>query len=265
MKIICVANSYKHHGRCIAGINLQSGVWIRPVSTVDGGKIPVDNTRINVSRIWLLDVVDIPINPKQKLGYEIENYGYENGFWQVVGKGKITDLLPYCEDNILYPECDRSIPYSYLLQQSPLRTLQLIEVKSLHCYRNDHDKPKARILDEKYGISDIELSITDPVTLKRLDYQESFTCHGLVCLSFSQPWQKDSSEELKCYRLVAGVIEIFPELEMILTQMQRVGWSYDRGRQYLRDKFKKQSRYQLTQEEALEFLQYLENFPDSIS
>jgi len=65
-----------------------------------------------------------------------------------------------------------------------------------------------------------------------------------------------------CYRLIAGVIEIFSELEIILTEMKRVAWSYDRGRQYLLNNFNKVSRYQLTQEEARHFLEYLENLED---
>jgi hypothetical protein len=32
MRIICLANSYKHNGRCIAGLN-EAGRWVRPVSS----------------------------------------------------------------------------------------------------------------------------------------------------------------------------------------------------------------------------------------
>lgn len=262
MKIICLANSYKHKGRCIAGIDLQSGRWIRPISHLESGKISEDNPHINAKHIQLLDIVDIPINPKEKLGHEIENYRYHNGFWQVMGKTKIIDLLPHCESTLLYPEFDRCIPFQYFEKQSPVRTLQLIEVKSLYCYRNEYDKPRVRILDKEYSIGNTELSITDPIILAKLDYQHSFICHGLVCLSFGQPWSKNDWEELMCYRLVAGVVEIFPELEMILMEMDRIGWNYDRGREYLHYHFNKESRYQLTQPQAQQFLEYLKNLPD---
>jgi hypothetical protein len=39
------------------------------------------------------------------------------------------------------------------------------------------------------------------------------------------------------YRLVAGVIELPPEIEMIAQEMQRVGWSTDQGRNYLKKHF----------------------------
>ncbi|WP_017296261.1 dual OB domain-containing protein [Geminocystis herdmanii] len=259
MKIICLANSYKHHGRCIAGININSGEWIRPVSSLEDGKLPIDDSYLKVDRIWLLDIIDIPIDRSQKLGYEVENYGYYHLPWQITDKAKVIDLLSYCEDTLLYPEFDRAIPYEYLRQQSPLRTLQLIEVKSLWCYKDERNKGKGRILDEKYNIASIEISVTDPLILKKLDYQESYTCHGLICLSLSQPWQKSPQDELMCYRLIAGIIELPSQLEKILTQMERVGWSQSQGRKYLRENFDKESRYQLTLIEAQQFLTYLEN------
>lgn len=263
MKIICLANSYKRHGRCIAGININSAEWIRPVSSLEDGKLPLDDIHTQVDRIWLLDIIDIPIDRSQKLGYEVENYGYYHLPWQITDKAKVIDLLPYCEDTLLYPEFDRAIPYEYLRQQSPLRTLQLIEVKSLQCYRDARNRGKGRILDEKYNLTSIEISITDPLMLKKLDYQESYTCHGLICLSLSQPWQKSPQDELMCYRLIAGIIELPSQLEKILTQMERIGWSQSQGRKYLRENFAKESRYQLTQEEAQQFLAYLQNLSNN--
>lgn len=37
---LCLASSYKPGGRCVAGIDLNSGEWIRPVSNRDDGTIP---------------------------------------------------------------------------------------------------------------------------------------------------------------------------------------------------------------------------------
>ncbi|MBD0345112.1 MAG: hypothetical protein ICV63_09890, partial [Coleofasciculus sp. Co-bin14] len=38
-QIICLANSWKHGDRCIAGINSLKGQWIRPVSHLPDGRI----------------------------------------------------------------------------------------------------------------------------------------------------------------------------------------------------------------------------------
>lgn len=261
MKIICLANSYKRQGRCIAGIEIDSGRWIRPVSDLDDGQIPIEDERIDAENIAVLDIVDIPIDPVRKASYEIENYRYTEQAWRVADRAKIIDLLGYCERELLYREYGGTIPFDELIDRSPVRTLQLIEVKSLYCYRNARNRWKAKILDEGYYFSDFELSITDPIALEKLNQGKSLSPHCLICISLSKPWQATPIDDFLCYRLVAGIIELLPELEMILQEMERVGWDKEKGRQYLRERFHKESRYQLSSIEARRFLRYLQNLP----
>jgi hypothetical protein len=79
-----------------------------------------------------------------------------------------------------------------------------------------------------------------------------------------QPWQKPSSDELACWKLVAGVIEL-SETDLILFEMNRIGWSIEQGRQYLQRNYNKQSRQQLTDPEVNQFLNYLKSLPTSSS
>ncbi|MGK7889220.1 MAG: hypothetical protein AB4042_07790 [Leptolyngbyaceae cyanobacterium] len=249
-----MANSYKNQGRCIAGIDEQSGRWIRPISKLDDGRIPVNFQSIGTEHIALLDIVDIPLEPESPGGYEVENRGYANLPWSIIGKAPLAHLLPYCEDQLLYPQYGKAIPFRCLEVRSPVRTLQLIEVTALSCCKNHRDRWRGIIADEQYGLATVQLSITDPIALDRLERGLSLSSHCLLCMSFSKPWCSDPTDELLCYRLIAGVIELLPELEMILMEMQRVSWAIAQGRQYLHDHFDKQSRYQLTQLEAQQFL-----------
>lgn len=74
---ICLANSYKRGGRCIAGIEVMAGFdgqltivrhddgrprWIRPVSMADNGEIPISLAQgVNLmSLVKLIDVVSCP-------------------------------------------------------------------------------------------------------------------------------------------------------------------------------------------------------------
>ncbi len=256
MEIICLANSYKHHGRCIAGIDRQSGQWVRPVSNLDDGRIPLENQQIQAEQISILDIIEISLD-HYKPGYEIENVGYLDQPWRVKGRAHVAELLRYCDSELLYADQGRAIPYMYLKEQVPLRTLQLIEVKSLSCQRNDRGKWRAMIRDEQYHLSYFELSITDPLALEKLNQGQSLSSHCLLCMSLGQPWRPTPVDELFCYRLVAGVIELLPEIDLILTEMQRIGWTIDQGRHYAQITFGKKSRYQLTQAEAQQFLDHL--------
>jgi len=83
-RIICLANSYKPQGRCIAGIDIDINEWVRPVSRrtkaihderfIDG---------ITGNEPDLLDLLEIPIGeeaPDQ--GCQPENRYLNNGVWR---------------------------------------------------------------------------------------------------------------------------------------------------------------------------------------
>jgi hypothetical protein len=257
MKMICLANSYKHQGRCIAGIDQESGRWFRPISALEDGRIPLDSNFIQTQEISTLDILNIPVDIEKKSGHEVENIGYKNLPWQILGKAEVVDLLRYSEDNLLYSDYGKAIPYAYLKSQAPVRTLQLIGTKSFSCRKNSRGRWRAIIADEKYDLVDFDLSITDPIILEKLDRNEYVSPHCLLCLSLGQPWQPDSNTPLLCYRLIAGVVELPPELQLITREMEKLSWSIEQGREYLRVKFGKISRYQLTETEAKQFLSFL--------
>jgi hypothetical protein len=53
------------------------------------------------------------------------------------------------------------------------------------------------------------------------------------------------------------VVELLPEIQLIATEMERLSWSREQGKEYLKEKFGKVSRYQLTENEAKQFLDFL--------
>ena len=50
-------------------------------------------------------------------------------------------------------------------------------------------------------------------------------------------------------------------IEQTTAELKRLGWSSDRGRIYLQDKFGKSSRQQLTPQELQQFLIHLRSLP----
>jgi len=268
MEIICLANSYKQQGRCIAGISPESGQWFRPISHLEGGRIPLGNPAIPIDQISILDRVIIPVDTqKKKQGYEAENIRYQNQVWRVTGKASIVQLLQYRESSLLYPDYGKAIPFQLLKSRAPVRTLQLIEVTDFSYYKDDReqrslsmdrDKWRGVIRDAEYGLEHYHLSITDPVITEKLKNGEPLSSHCLLCLSLSQPWHPDPDQEPFCYRLIAGIIEILPEVQLIQDAMKRVAWTQEQSKQYLQNQFGKQSRYQLTQAEAQQFLEHLQ-------
>lgn len=211
VQLICLANSRKRSGRCIAGIEPATGQWIRPISRLDSGQLPISATIVDGQSLQLLDIVDMPLADTGK-GYESENRLTVAGRWKRKGGVNLAEIMPYCEPEILHWEPDdrrNAVPYSYLLSLPPSqrRTLQLIETHNFQVWQSDQGKWRG-IIPVSDG-SKIIANITDPVFCTKLDSGYAVNPHCLLIISLSQPWNKpESKDELQCYRLIAGVIEL---------------------------------------------------------
>ncbi len=78
-RIVCLANSRKMSGRCIAGIefleNGRFGGWIRPVSARDNEEVSEDERQYkDGSDPRVLDVIDVPVLNAQPKNFQQENW-----------------------------------------------------------------------------------------------------------------------------------------------------------------------------------------------
>jgi hypothetical protein len=93
--LVCLANSRKQRGRCLAGIEVQlrgddfevvreggHPVWIRPVSTSPHGELP---TR-TVEAFHLLDVLEVECAAPVPVGAQVENWLFESNSLKKVGE-----------------------------------------------------------------------------------------------------------------------------------------------------------------------------------
>jgi hypothetical protein len=211
-EIICLANSDKYGGRCIAGISVQTGQWIRPVTNLADGRLPTNLTNIDNEPIKTLDKVNIPLSQKQGNGHEAENRLILAGSWTRNGRAEPSDLLSFTDTNLLHfhnKDWLNAIPFDYLesLPRHERRTLQIIHTNYFGCFIS-HGKWRGYILGKNSGLM-LDCSITAPEIRKRLDNGENIPANCLVILSLSQPWSpKDSIGKKMCHRLIVGIIEL---------------------------------------------------------
>lgn len=211
MEIICLANSLKHGGRCVAGIEMKTGQWVRPYSYLDSGNIPTHLTVIGDRPLQLLDVVDIPLAACSR-GYEIENRRILCPNWKKVGQVTPFEVVPYVEQTLLHfvrEDWISAVPFHYLksLPTEQRKTIQLVKTDNFQVFETGAGKWKG-----SFSINHVSLvaAITDPAFLDRLNAGYVPSCFCLVVISFSQPWKKPESDDVqRCYRLIAGVIELF--------------------------------------------------------
>ena len=98
-RLVCLANSRKLHGRCVAGREwsaVGAGPWIRPISARTGGEVSeYERQYEDGSDPRVLDVFDIPLLESRPSGFQTENWLLDpKRYWEKVGRLTAFDLRP---------------------------------------------------------------------------------------------------------------------------------------------------------------------------
>lgn len=210
MRLLCLANSYKEGGRCIAGILLDDNdkpilknnqpIWIRPVCKADHGQIP--NNLCN--SILPLDIIQINGTSNVGAGYQSENTVFDEKQIIVIGKVNKTVLNNlYSTTNLIFGNREKSLLEDVIkgLNHS-LLFIRLSEfIVDIKKYE-DSKRPKIRLCFS-YNNNFYDFPVTDPVFLDNyskdktiLNNKESID----VVLSLGFPFKN------LYYKLVATII-----------------------------------------------------------
>lgn len=207
-QIICLANSYKSGGRCIAGIDPQTKAWVRPVSNSINRAVSL--SVVTELGLRILDIVEIPLDdtgPDE--GCQPENRLIKRGAWKKVGRISTTELLPYCEDNslILHNHLDRVPPAVFRKKpKSKWKSLQLVLSKDVKFFQNPWGKWCVSFSYGKQRMLDLKL--TDPVALERLRQGQQMRNKCILTISMGTPYKRQPNDIEFCWKMVAGVIEL---------------------------------------------------------
>jgi hypothetical protein len=217
-RIVCLANSRKMSGRCIAGKEISKDShfegWVRPVSNRPTEEISMDERRYeNGEDPKLLDVISIQMRGHVPHAHQTENHLIDaEYYWVKRGVATWDDLDPaveafhgtlWVDGNHSYNGENDRIPEAETLELD--NSLTLVETEDLgivvaHEGRNPKRKVRARFSlgGKRYGIA-----VTDPVIEREYLAKENGECPigvARLCISIGEPYQG------YCYKLVAGVI-----------------------------------------------------------
>jgi hypothetical protein len=211
-RMICLANSWRPDGRCVAGIDIGTGKWVRPVPAT-GDAIPEQRLYLKGRFLSLLDVVEINLTrPKEISRYQRENLVIANWNWAIVGSVQTSDVIQYCDETtpILHNNGDRVPPYA--LDQLPpeqWNSLQLIRPRNLDFERDSTDQHRWHARFRDRSGCEYLLRLTDPLAARRLDAGNKISPESLLAISLTKPWAPPRvSKPKRCYKLVAAVIEL---------------------------------------------------------
>ncbi len=221
-RIVCLANSRKASGRCIAGKeiaanNRGSEGWVRPVSARPSGEVSEHERQYtDGSDPRVLDLIDVPVLRPAPEDYQQENWLIDNQrYWVNTGRVSPNDLGQLIDPVApLWP--DGYSTYNGLNDRVPLEdarnlrnSLRLIKVSNLtlsvsapgEIFGNLRRSAQGRF---QYNNVDYRLRVTDPIYERRYlpqpdgDYPigECF-----LTISLGEPFQGYS------YKLIAAIIK----------------------------------------------------------
>jgi len=218
--LLCLANSRKLNGRCVAGIELsgkQRLGWIRPVSAREHEEVSeYERQYEDGSDPRVLDVMDVPLLEARPKGYQQENWLLDpDRYWQKVGRAPWRDLEQladpaaplWMDGHSTYNGHNDRIPLAQATElDSSLRLVRVNEL-TLSVFKPGEafDNPKRRVQGRfAHDGTEYWLWVTDPGYERSYlakpdgDYQIS---ESFLTVSLGEPHNG------ACYKLVAAIME----------------------------------------------------------
>lgn len=205
--VIILANSRKMGNRCIAGIDRETGEWVRPVYEAGDQGVPLSVRQVEGVEPGLLDIVSIPLagdGPHRDI--QPENCRILKGAWKKVGKASVQQVAKYCQrGGLILHNADRRIHIDELrlVPEKEKRSLCLVRVHV--AFSTEGTRRGKRVNAQfKHGKNEYFIPVTD------FEYERRFPAYGtaeadcLLTISLGTPYKLDNC----CYKFVAGVIEL---------------------------------------------------------
>lgn len=219
-RILCLANSRKHSGRCIAGKEILSdgyGSWIRPVSARPTGEISEEERSFQDGRDpRVLDIIDVPMLAAAPHLYQTENHIIDpDYYWSKTGQVSWDDLADLVDNpstlwtngnSTYYGQNDRvSLSVASQLTDS----LALIQPQSLSILVQtegaEFGNPRRRVRAHfRYNGVQYTLAVTDPIASRAFLAKQDGSYpveNAYLCVSLGE-----AHTDGNCYKLVATLI-----------------------------------------------------------
>lgn len=214
--IICLANSRKFGGRCIAGKRADDARWLRPVTARPGQEITESIRRYaDGSSVQVLDVFDCTGIGQRPSGHQTENFLVHGGYrWKKQGSASWNDVLDLVDpaadlwvDNYSsYYNCNNRVPARLLDTCEDSLRLIALEEMVLHVGYKAQNFGESKLVVRAsfdYRGQHYQLNVTDPVYEHacREKGPGEYVVHApVVCISLSEPFHA------MAYKLVASII-----------------------------------------------------------
>lgn len=218
--IVCLANSVKYRGACVAGREVLAGGfggWVRPISGRPAGELTPAEMRYEGRGLpRLLDVMEVPLLGPSPHHHQTENHLIDpQRLWRKRGElswGRVRELAESpetlwsnaehtatgqanCVAAAAAVSADRSL---YLIQCSELRIARLRKPGGGPAYRGTF-----AMNGRSYTLAVTDPVATLPIAYLRDDEEATITVkEPCLCVSLAEPFSGDG----RCHKLISAVI-----------------------------------------------------------
>lgn len=214
MEVIILAKSRKKNNYCIAGVDTQTGRWVRLVSqdkTIQCAVPLIDLTYEDGTQTKILDVVELTTLQAAPLYYQPENVQYDpDYYWTKIRESNLDEvcqILDQSNDHYIFHNGSRKLSRDFLEQNNDNYSLKLIRVDEANLRAIQWD-PNERIkydLSFDYNGESYEyLKITDDNFTRQYPHVGNYTLENIILvLSLADIYPNDQCH----HKLVATVLQ----------------------------------------------------------
>ena len=213
-KLIILAASAKYNNFCVAGVDIDTGAWIRPISEKPELEeaVPLEDLKYpDGSRVELLDVVEIKFSDRSANNpIQPENFFYNaKYYWQKVGRMTLQEVIDGrgfdLRDKIFFSD-ERSIFGADVEKISARESLLLLPVENLFIAVEEAKDHKKFFADFDYrGKKFFRFSVGDIVVRKKFESNGAgkyfLKNNAAVVFSLTNPFHAN----YQCYKMLAQI------------------------------------------------------------
>lgn len=212
IEMLCLANSRKPGGRCVAGLT-KDGSWIRPVTATANGALSPRMCRLDVGRpIQPLDVVRLKVERHDPRPHQPENWIVADQPWKLRREAKLSEVTRFLDRMLtsepnLFGTTTRKVAWAQIQANGPNSSLALVKAVRPRFSRSSLKPSQSRARFEYRGFT-YDLPVTFDFDLppeREPDHRSAANWYFTV--SLGEPWEEQGSD---CFKLIAGALEVPP-------------------------------------------------------
>lgn len=216
-RVVILANSHKLQGRCVAGVDLTSRSWVRPLGSLPGGALSraecIAGSDDGPMEVGPGDIVEMADGLAAASSHHPEDI-HSTAPWRIVGRmtplvmeHELHDLITVEAPLLGLPT--RDVPLANLDTRQADASLGLARCSAAVLYWRDRPG-QSRQLRARVRLIDTEedLALTDPMIETKMGRRTEATLDRcLLAVSLSEPYARKDGE-LWCSKLIAAALPL---------------------------------------------------------